>query len=270
VLCLWLATTVTSGCDGEDEEERSRGGTAARTAPQESGGIIETGLPIYAGDPGATRAPSGQETLAKLPRITPPAATGPLPNIRGSRGKTVAQWLSFLNNDIASFWQAQFNSRRVEYRLGRQAIFSADSVRSRCGSFSQDDGPFYCNTNGTIYLPLRWFRRLITPIGDAAISTIVAHENGHRVQDLLGILRDRSKRAIDLELQADCLAGYWAASLYARRLVEPGDYSEALRISRLSGDAPGTRVEMAHGSPRQRADAFRRGYNRGRAGDCRI
>ena len=88
-------------------------------------------------------------------------------------------------------------------------------------------GPFYCPLDKKVYLDTSFFRDMKTKYGgggDFAYAYVVAHEIGHHVQDLLGILDkvDAAKERVSqtqanalsvrVELQADCLAGVWAAN----------------------------------------------------------
>jgi hypothetical protein len=102
---------------------------------------------------------------------------------------------------------------------------------------------------------------------DFAFSFIVAHEWGHHVQKLLGL---NNVPSIRLELQADCLAGVWAYSAWARALLERGDIEEGIRLANSIGDRPGVRRNdpSAHGTRVQRVMWFMRGYNSGKAGTC--
>jgi predicted metalloprotease len=137
------------------------------------------------------------------------------------------------------------------------------------------DGPFYCaaDQGGTVFLPLVGIKRLVFPGStfrkyDFALSYVVAHEWGHHVQSRLKLFA--GKTSVQIELQADCLAGVWAYSVWARQLLEPGDIEEAVSLAALVGDAPGTSPNNAdaHGSSKQRVNAFKRGYRSGRAGVC--
>src|SRR5262245_34148077 len=123
--------------------------------------------------------------------------------------------------------------------------------------------------------------------GDFAQAYVIAHEVGHHVQNLLGIseqVHDAQRQApgqagplsIRLELQADCLAGVWAASTRRRDILEKGDIEEGLGAAAAVGDdriqrqmtgrvSPET---WTHGSSTQRAGWFKRGLESGDARDC--
>ena len=88
-------------------------------------------------------------------------------------------------------------------------------------------GPFYCPDDKKVYLDMAFFREMQTKLGgggDFAYAYVIAHEIGHHVQDLLGILEkvddakqslsrtDANALSVRVELQADCLAGVWAAN----------------------------------------------------------
>jgi predicted metalloprotease len=110
--------------------------------------------------------------------------------------------------------------------------------------------------------------------GDAATAIVVAHENAHRVQDLIGLFDDPRIISAQLELQADCLAGVWAHS--AASDVQPGDIDEALSAASAVGD---DRIQQkttgridpeswTHGSAEQRVQWFTTGYRSGNSDDC--
>jgi uncharacterized protein len=219
-----------------------------------------------------TKEPSGIGVLDELPQLERASADETVPAIRGSAGLTVPQWLSRVNGDVAAYWQSEFNEPDYTFPAPFQQIFDRP-VTTRCGGrVPAKAGPFYCELDDTIFLPSRFFTREAQRFGDAAVAVIVAHENGHHVQDVLKIFDQKGLKTIQTELQADCLAGVWAASILRRGLLELGDIGEILGEVEISGDPPGTPVTApgAHGSSELRQVAFFRGYDGGRPGACPI
>jgi predicted metalloprotease len=103
-------------------------------------------------------------------------------------------------------------------------------------------------------------------VGDFGIAYIIAHEYAHNVQEELGI-RSRGVTVKLFELQADCLAGAWANSEYYAGLLEGGDYAEAVGTADLVGDYDFTDPEH-HGTPAERAAAWKFGYDTGSGARC--
>ena len=141
-----------------------------------------------------------------------------------------------------------------------------------------------------MYLDLDFFRELERNFGapgDFAQAYVLAHEVGHHVQTLLGtnaaVQResrenpsDANELSVRLELQADCFAGVWAASVYARGILEPGDVDEALTAAAAVGDdriQQRTRGRIdpesfTHGTSEQRRTWFRTGFDTGDPEAC--
>ena len=219
-------------------------------------------------DEGATEAPPGPEALDEFAALQRAEGEVTVPAIRGSAGLTVPEWISTVDADVANYWQRQFNRSDYRFRAPSEVIYD-QPVPTRCGVARNAFGPFYCAFDRTMYLPVRFFERQSDKFGDAAVAVIVAHENGHHVQQQLGLF-DRGLLTIQTELQADCLAGVWARTVYRRGLLEPGDIGEILGLVEASGDPGSTPVSApgAHGSSGLRQAFFDQGYESGRPGDC--
>jgi predicted metalloprotease len=151
-------------------------------------------------------------------------------------------------------------------------------------------GPFYCSRDHTVYLNVAFFRQLelqFSVSGHLAEAFVVAHEFGHHVQNLLSITSRldaadtadparKNARSVLFELQADCLAGVWAHSAYARSQLAPLDVKQALAAAEVLGDdylarASGSTVDpdsWTHGSSAQREHWVETGYKDGRASTC--
>lgn len=188
-----------------------------------------------------------------------------------------------------TYWGNVFEQAGLDYREPVVILFN-EATSSACGLASAEVGPHYCPTDETIYLDLGFFddlERYLGAGGDFAEAYVIAHEVGHHVQNLLGIMDQARDLAEDdpgtntygiaLELQADCLAGTWAHSILRRGdVLEPGDIEEAMTAAAAVGDdrlqqSAGTGVNpetWTHGSSEQRVAWFSTGYDNGEPSSC--
>lgn len=193
----------------------------------------------------------------------------------GGEAEDAAAFAGFVLDDV----QSTFGSRVPGYRPATLVLYR-DGTRTGCGWGDAATGPFYCPEDQQVYLDLSFFEELGARFGapgDFAAAYVVAHEVGHHVQHLRGWDRGVRTRAgadsdsVHLELQADCLAGAWAASAAQRGLLEPGDLEEGLGAAaavgddRLQREARGrvTPDSFTHGTSAQRVAAFRKGFDGG-------
>ncbi|MCU0883025.1 MAG: neutral zinc metallopeptidase [Hyphomonadaceae bacterium] len=222
------------------------------------------------------------------------AATGVTPD--GSLNATEAQRADLVSAVLGStedFWTGYFRQQGMEYPLPKMVLFRGQT-RSACGAASQASGPFYCPADQAIYLDLAFFddmERKLGARGDFAQAYVIAHEVGHHVQEATGLLgeanqamaRNRGERAgedsiaVRIELQADCLAGIWAAGTVARDgSLEAGDIEEAIGAAEAVGDdrlqqrAQGFDVpdSFTHGTSEQRARWFMTGMRATSPSQC--
>ena len=215
-------------------------------------------------------AAGGQRAQVNLPPFPPAPRDAENPNLRvPGTPMPYEDFLAYVVTDAAAKWQATLEEADVPYS-DVDFVPYARSVRSPCGRGNQVTGPFYCSTNQAIYFPTKWANpgtgEAMAEYGDFAMAIVAAHEVGHHVQEQLGTLGGYP--SLKIELQADCFAGVWGYSQYAN--VEPGDVGEAMDISWVSGDLPGTprNDPYAHGKPEERVKWFRTGYDSGDAGRC--
>lgn len=184
-------------------------------------------------------------------------------------------------------WTQEFKKMGRTYRAPRLVLFHG-SVQSGCGGASSQMGPFYCSADESVYIDLSFFSEMKQQLGadgDFAYAYVIAHEVGHHVQHLLGILdnahqqmsrmseKESNRMSVRLELQADFLAGIWA--YHDNRMfnsLEDGDIEEGLNVASKIGDdylqkqAQGYTVPDAfnHGTSAQRVRWLRKGLNSGR------
>ena len=179
----------------------------------------------------------------------------------------------------------------VQYQPATLVIYDG-ATRSGCGGARSAMGPFYCPIDKKVYLDTSFFRDMKTKYGgggEFAYAYVVAHEIGHHVQDLLGILDkvDDMKQQVSqtqanalsvrVELQADCLAGVWANRAQKKRdFLDPGDVDQALQTAsaigddRLQKEMQGYVVpdSFTHGTSDQRKRWFSNGFNGGQVSGC--
>ncbi len=215
----------------------------------------------------------------------PPATTAPGEDQR-------YQFVKFVMNDAQDTWtQVLPASTGVSYPRAKLVLFR-DAVDSACGAADAASGPFYCPGDQKVYIDLSFYDELKTRFGaagDFAQAYVIAHEIGHHVQNILGLdermrqaRRSRPETAnavsVQLELQADCLAGVWGHSTSERKLLEEGDIDEALNAAAAIGDdhiqrMSGRAVQpdaFTHGSSADRVAAFRRGWQNGSMAACGV
>jgi predicted metalloprotease len=193
-------------------------------------------------------------------------------------------------------WSEIFQKAGKRYVPPSLAIFRGRLPTGGCGLAQTAMGPFYCPGDRTIYLDSAFFNEIETRFhgcqGKAcrfSQAYVIAHEVGHHVQNLLGILPkvQQMQRGMDrgegnqlqvrVELQADCFAGVWANhEKQKRNFLEPGDVDAALQTASAIGDdtlqrrATGTVVpdSFTHGTSEQRKRWFTSGFMRGTLAAC--
>lgn len=187
------------------------------------------------------------------------------------------EFASVVLADTEDVWNRTFSeSLQSQYQEPELVLFS-HVVRTNCGQASSYVGPFYCPLDKKVYLDLSFFDDLSNKLGasgDFAAAYVIAHEVGHHVQNLLGLLDGTggNKASVRTELQADCLAGFWARkNEELKTVLEDGDIEEAMDAASAVGDdrlqerSQGrvTPDSFTHGSSAQRVRAFRSGFQDG-------
>jgi predicted metalloprotease len=221
--------------------------------------------------------------------------TGPVVQSGASlsaQDRAMGDFVSVTLADTEEIWAEIFRTDlRRSYHPATLVLFSRVTP-SPCGAASGATGPFYCPSDGKVYLDTDFFTTLSQDLGaggDFAAAYVVAHEIGHHVQDELGILskvndmRARVSQAegnalsVRVELQADCLAGLWARHAAADfGSIEAGDVAEAMTAAQKIGDDTlqrnaGRRPmpdSFTHGTSEQRQRWFAAGFDGGRLDAC--
>ena len=200
------------------------------------------------------------------------------------------QFVATVLADTEDTWTGIFKSMGQTYTDPKLVLFSG-SFPSACGQASAATGPFYCPSDQKVYLDMAFFQQMKDQFGasgDFAQAYVIAHEIGHHVQDLLGILPkfnqarrnmsevDANKMSVRIELQADCFAGIWGKFTQQKGILQTGDLEEALNAAQQIGDdtlqkrTQGYVVpdSFNHGTSAQRVKWFKQGFDSGKLSDC--
>ena len=202
-----------------------------------------------------------------------------------------ARFVSTVLADTEDTWTAIFQKAGQTYSKPRLVLFSG-RTQTACGTGQTASGPFYCPGDQKIYIDLSFYRTMqerFRVSGEFAQAYVIAHEVGHHVQNLMGIMDkvDQMRRSgnqaqsnalsVRVELQADCFAGVWAKNAdKARSILESGDIEAALNAATAIGDdalqkqSQGYVVpdSFTHGSSAQRVRWFKRGLESGQVSAC--
>jgi len=188
-------------------------------------------------------------------------------------------------------WTAIFESQGLQY-VPPKLVLYRESIPTACGRGSSAAGPFYCPLDRKVYLDLSFFEQLADEFqapGQFAEAYVLAHEVGHHVQNLLGIMdkvhaiqqraseTEANQLSVKLELQADCFAGVWAHHAdETKHILEQGDIESALRAASAVGDDTLQRRtqgyvvpdSFTHGTSAERVYWFKRGFAGGTIASC--
>jgi predicted metalloprotease len=232
----------------------------------------------------------GQAPSYQSDRTSAPAKTGAPTDQMGDM-------IAAILGEIDDRWSEIFQASGQTYVGPKIVLFRNSTNGGRCGMADAAMGPFYCPPEKKIFLDTGFFRQVETRFhgcsGNACKFTaayIIAHEAGHHVQNLLGILpkvtaiqqsvgkTEANAWQVKVELQADCLSGVWANREQKKRpgYLEAGDIDSALTTASAIGDdtlqrqATGRVVpdSFTHGSAAQRKQWFMTGYQQGTVKGC--
>jgi len=182
----------------------------------------------------------------------------------------VVQFVSFVLDDAQAIWARLLPQAGTPYEETRLVLFR-DAIDSACGFAQSATGPFYCPGDRKVYVDLGFFAELRDRFGapgDFAQAYVLAHEIGHHVQTLLGneARVRRAQRGGDAN----------ALSVATEQHLDEGDIDEGLAAAAAVGDdrlqrQAGGRVNpdaFTHGTSRERAAWFRRGWQSGSLAAC--
>jgi predicted metalloprotease len=225
-----------------------------------------------------------------------PGTTATQPGQTGTPSDDTGQFVAAVLAANETVWSEILRQQKgIPYAKPKLVLYSG-STPSGCGGAQSAMGPFYCPRDQKVYLDTAFFqdmKRRLGGGGDFAYAYVVAHEIGHHVQNLLGILpkvQAAQQRAasrgnestannlsVRVELMADCLAGVWAANQEQKQhFLEPGDLESAVATAQAIGDdrlqkaSRGMAVpdSFTHGSSAQRVQWLSTGLKSGEVDSC--
>lgn len=198
-------------------------------------------------------------------------------------------------NSANDYWSKTLPKYQMNYEMAKTVIYEGQ-VQSGCGTASAQVGPFYCPLDSRVYVDASFFQELESKFGASggplAKEYVIAHEYGHHVQNLLGILnraqqdpQGPNSGAVRVELMADCLAGTWVkhatetTDASGTPLLQPitqQDIEDALSAAAAVGDdriqekvqGRVTPENWTHGSAEARMSWFNQGYETGDINQC--
>lgn len=295
---------------GNIEDRRSQGGSIGGLGGGLSGGFGNSGggvqLPI-----GGRGGMSGIIGIVILLIICWALGINPLTLLDGSGGSTTSgtggfsqsapaqsadqqqlvDFVSVVVKDTETYWTGYFQQQGKSYTPPKVVLFSG-ATQSACGTAQTASGPFYCPNDQKVYLDLAFYDQLRQQFGapgDFAQAYVVAHEVGHHIQNVLGVLgkydaarqnmsqTDSNAMSVRIELQADCYAGAWANYEGKENYLDNGDTDEAINAANQIGDDTlqkefgGGTVQprnFTHGTSEQRKKWFQVGLNSGDPKSC--
>ena len=204
--------------------------------------------------------------------------------------------IDLVTNSVQNYWNQAYEQQVGQAYQDIKTVKFSGQTDSACGTASSALGPFYCPNDQRVYLDTSFMDDMLqgqlgAKGGPFALSYVIAHEYGHHVENLLGLLgKVRTQQgpksdSVKIELMADCLAGMWAKSAQTttdakgNRIIEDltqDDIARAIDAAQAVGDdriqkRTSGRVNpeaWTHGSSEQRVHWFNVGLKEGTLDAC--
>ena len=283
VLLLAIVALTVGGCGGDDV------GDSFVTARDRVEQRFEERLAAARRDFEERRERYGRrirEVLEDLERVVPRAErTSPTVRSRGSNEpETIDVFMTRVLTNIDGYWTRTFAAAALpEPQVAFEPVPPGAVRLAACGTLADDASAFYCPADDTIYVGQQFAADLYRGVlrglpgeragygraaGDFAVAYVLAHEYAHNLQQELGVFDNSVGRsARPYELQADCMAGTWAHSVFEAGLLAPGDLEEATNAALAVGDFDVGNAQH-HGTPQERRAALLAGYETGEPSRC--
>jgi predicted metalloprotease len=215
------------------------------------------------------------------------------PGRQGAPTDQMGNFVSRVLGETEDVWtQILPQQAGVQYEKPVLVLFSG-VTQSGCGTAQSSMGPFYCPLDHKLYLDTTFFQEMQSRLGGGgnfAYAYVIAHEVGHHVQNLIGLLpkvqraqeqadkRTANSLSVRTELMADCLAGVWAYQMNQRHNnIDDNDVRQAVatasaigddRLAQQSGRGAVMRDSFTHGSAEQRVQWLSTGLKTGQVKAC--
>lgn len=264
----------------------NRQGIGGKTVAGGGGLFFVMALVVFfmGGDPTSLIGEGVQRTVASraLPGQSP---------LSEEENAELTDFVSVVLGSTEDVWSGVFKAEGQQYPAANLVLFTG-AVDSACGRAGAATGPFYCPNDQNVYIDLSFYHDLKTKLnapGDFAQAYVIAHEVGHHIQNITGIIpkvnamksrvseKESNALSVRVELQADCYSGVWARAVEQDyNMIEAGDIDEALNAASQIGDdrlqkqGQGYVVpdSFTHGSSLQRKTWFKRGFESGDINAC--
>lgn len=199
--------------------------------------------------------------------------------------------MAFSDNVLVStdeVWTKLFADAGKSYPKPTLVVYVGGTETGGCGTGHASYGPFYCPGDNKLYMDLSFNKELQGKYGakgEFALAYVIAHEVGHHIQNLTGILaktndmrsqmseRKFNKINVMTELQADFYAGVWAHYVNSVTSLEINynDILDGMKAAEAVGDdhlqeqayGKSNPETFTHGTSEQRAYWFKKGYDSG-------
>jgi len=204
-----------------------------------------------------------------------------------AHNRELSHLISTVASEAGDFWNIIFHNTEITFRRPELVLYN-NKIDPQCERIDSVAGPFYCPLSERIYIDISFHDDLLHKRFDAsnhfAMVYIVAHEVGHHIQKLFGVINKKHSQCLKmskeeythyslrLELQADFYAGVWAHYSHRLNLLEERDIKAALNAASDAGYELVQKSEkhdykvldsFTHGTAEQRIKWFYKGFTTG-------